>query len=335
MLQQESRSQKGIEMAGVTAEDVVACIEMILGRTPDQKLVDYHLGLGFANRFELGRYMVNVEEFTHRHVREQSIFLGDRVLSYTHRGEPIFLVPTDIDLTPGIIRHGAFEPHVEKVISRLVQTGDVAIDIGTNVGFHTLNIGKAVGNEGKVYAFEVNPEVFRLMKATLVLNGLTIFLGTGRINVYNLGVADKRGKFTMAMAASHFGSGHILNTTATHRDVDYTIHTEVECASLDDVLGEQIDRLDFLHMDIEGSEPLALYGAERLINRSENLKIVMEWSIPMMSARASIPDLAGWLASKSFNFWLIERSGNLVSLTQDALLSLPHSDVVVARQSPL
>jgi hypothetical protein len=82
---------------GVSPDDVIACIEMILGRTPDAELVQYHLGLGFANRSALGKYMINTGEFQNRYAeamqkfRPASIFLGDRVLSSTHRGEVIYL----------------------------------------------------------------------------------------------------------------------------------------------------------------------------------------------------------------------------------------------------
>jgi hypothetical protein len=48
---------------GVSADDIIASIEMILGRTPDQALVDYHLKLGFADRFALGKYMISTDEF--------------------------------------------------------------------------------------------------------------------------------------------------------------------------------------------------------------------------------------------------------------------------------
>ena len=48
---------------GISADDVVAGIEMILGWTPDQNLIDYHLRLGFSTRYELGNYLTHIEEF--------------------------------------------------------------------------------------------------------------------------------------------------------------------------------------------------------------------------------------------------------------------------------
>jgi FkbM family methyltransferase len=48
---------------GISANDVIASIEMILGRTPDVELVEYHLRLGFPDRFALGKHMLNTDEF--------------------------------------------------------------------------------------------------------------------------------------------------------------------------------------------------------------------------------------------------------------------------------
>src|SRR5215469_15327795 len=59
-------SNVGAAARGITADDVIAGIEMLLGRTPDAALVDYHLGLGFADRFALGKYIINTGEFQSR-----------------------------------------------------------------------------------------------------------------------------------------------------------------------------------------------------------------------------------------------------------------------------
>jgi hypothetical protein len=119
---------------GVSADDIIASIEMILGRTPDQALVDYHLKLGFADRFALGKYMISTDEFRaqfHGSMRNHT-FLGDRVLAFTHQGHMIYLDPTDLDLTPAILMHGQWEPHVEQAIVGSIRAGDTVIDLGAN-----------------------------------------------------------------------------------------------------------------------------------------------------------------------------------------------------------
>src|SRR5690242_17686570 len=108
-------------------------------------------GLGFADRLALGRYMIGTGEFQSRLSRisrlsrSSSVFLGDRVLTSTHRGNALYLVPLELDLTPSIIRNGEWEPHVERTMVSLLRPGNIAIDVGANVGYHTLAMAAAVG----------------------------------------------------------------------------------------------------------------------------------------------------------------------------------------------
>jgi FkbM family methyltransferase len=325
---------------GVSPDDVIACIEMILGRTPDAELVQYHLGLGFANRSALGKYMINTGEFQNRYAeamqkfRPASIFLGDRVLSSTHRGEVIYLVPLDLDLTPGILRYGRWEPHIEQTIVASLRPGDTVIDVGANVGYHTLAMAGAVGSDGQVHAFEANPEVMRLLKATMFVNGFSDWNGLGRVRLYENAALDRLGTIMLASAPGHYGSGHVINDVpSSDYGPRYSTRVDVPTITLDAVLADRVGMVDVIHMDIEGSEPLALRGGQTLIERSPKIKIITEWSVGMMAARADVAEFTGWLVEQGFKFWLIEFGGNLTILEPSALLTLPHCDLLLSRNN--
>jgi len=323
--------------AGVTAQDVVSAFEMILGRTPDQGLIDYHVGRGFQNRFQLGDYLLKTEEFRGRghRFRVQPIFLGDRVYAHTFRGHPIYLVPTDLNITPPILDTGNYEPHLQRVLMGAINKGDIAIDLGSNVGFHTLIIGALVGIHGRVHAFEANPDLMKLLKATLTLNSLSNLWNTGCVKLYNVAVADKPGTVVLEQAPEHYGSGHIV-TDAPTSDFGqlYSERVEVPAVALDDLLGEEIEKLDFLHMDIEGAEPLAILGARKLIGRSPTVRIVTEWSVGMMQALTSVPDYIDWLVGDGFRFWRIDRDGPIVAIPAGELMAQDHCDMFISRQDP-
>jgi hypothetical protein len=53
--------------------------------------------------------------------------------------------------------------------------------------------------------------------------------------------------------------------------------------------------VDLIHMDIEGSEPRALRGAQAVIERSPKIKIITEWSVGMMSTRTDVGEYVKWL----------------------------------------
>lgn len=321
---------------GVTADDVIACIEMLLGRTPDASLVEYHLGLGFADRFVLGKYIINTGEFqsrlskVSRLFRSTSVFLGDRVLTSTHRGDALYLVPMDLDLTPSLIRNGEWEPNVEHTIVTALRPGDIAIDVGANVGYHTLAMAGAVGSRGQIHAFEANPDLMRLLRATVRVNGVDW------VSLYECAALDQSGTVALATAPEHYGSGHIINDTrSSDHDATYSIRVDVPAVTLDAVLADRVRSVDLIRMDIEGSEPLALRGAETLIRRSPKLKIITEWSVGMIGCHADVSGFVDWLVGLGFGFWLIEPGGGLTNLAPSALLELPHRDVLLTRDDPL
>ncbi len=106
-------------------------------------------------------------------------------------------------------------------------------------------------------------------------------------------------------------------------------------ATLDATLGERLGAVNLMHMDIEGSEPFALRGAQALLERSPGVKIITEWSVGMMAMRVDVVEYSRWLAGLGFRFWLIDRdTAELRPLEQTDLLNLPHSDLLLSRTDP-
>ena len=318
----------------------MASIEMILGRTPDPALVDYHLGMGFKDRFALGNYMLSTEEFRNRNRSQstyarQPLFLGDRLLCFTNRNNPIFLLPDDLDIMPSVLLHGNWEAHVERAIRGSICPGHVTIEIGSNVGVHTLTMAEQVGPAGAVHAFEANPVVMKLLKATMLINGFSNWLGSGRVTLHDCAASDRAGRLVLEQAPGHFGSGHLI-TDAPTSDFGpaYSTRVEVPTVAIDEFFGDTIAQLDFLHMDIEGAEPLAVRGARALIARSPTLRIVCEWSVGMMNTVASAQDHVDWLVGEGFRFWRIEPNGGLEMVVAADMLQQPHCDMFISRQDP-
>jgi FkbM family methyltransferase len=65
---------------------------------------------------------------------------------------------------------GRWEPHVADAFQRLLAPGDVVIDIGANIGYHTLLAAKLVGPAGHVYAIEPSAGAFAALTANVALN---------------------------------------------------------------------------------------------------------------------------------------------------------------------
>ena len=323
--------------SAVSANDIIASIEMILGWTPDNLMIDYHLSLGFKSRSELGNYMISTHEFQqkHRNFSFSPVFLGDRVLAFTHAGDKIYLVPGDVDLTPSILIEGRYEPDVEQTIRRQIRQGDTAVDVGANVGYHTLAIAHAVGPGGRVHAFEANPEVHRLLQATLLINSLTSFRGVGRVNVHNMAVADRDGTMKLSFVPSHYGSGNLVtDDPGSSFGPEYSSVVEVPTVRLDALLHD-VPSVDFMHLDIEGAEPLAMRGARALIGRSPQIRIITEWSVHMMRHLSRVEEHVAWLVGEGFRFWQITGNRSFTAVDQTAVIALHQCDLLMSRYDPI
>ncbi len=227
--------------------------------------------------------------------------------------------------------NGTWELHVEQTMLRFVRPGDTVIDLGANVGYYTIILGAAVAQKGIVYAFEAHPDLVRLLKATIYVNGFGHL-----IELHGCAVSDRSGTLTLALSPDHYGSGNVVPTGFTPAyDEGYPTRLEVPAVTLDATLGERVRAVDLMHLDIEGSEPLALRGAQALIERSPGIKIITEWSVNMMAVRVDLAAYIAWLSGLGLRFWLIDReTAQLIPVERTDLADLPHCDLLLSRTEP-
>ena len=69
-----------------------------------------------------------------------------------------------------IFYEGCFEPMTTAVINKYVNPGMTVLDIGANIGCHTLRLAKLVGKNGKVIAFEPMSWAYLRLKRNIELN---------------------------------------------------------------------------------------------------------------------------------------------------------------------
>ena len=65
---------------------------------------------------------------------------------------------------------GRYEPDTVTTMASLIKSGDVVLDIGANIGAHTLSMARMIGKEGEVFAFEPTKYAFDKLVANTTLN---------------------------------------------------------------------------------------------------------------------------------------------------------------------
>ena len=65
---------------------------------------------------------------------------------------------------------GIWEPYETSLLLRLLQPGDVFVDVGANIGYFSVLAASLVGEQGAVFSFEPDPNNYRLLCANMALN---------------------------------------------------------------------------------------------------------------------------------------------------------------------
>ncbi|RGE42986.1 FkbM family methyltransferase [Comamonas testosteroni] len=142
------------------------------------------------------------------------------------------------------------------LFTQFLTLGDVAVEAGANIGTHTVMLSQAVGDSGKVYAFEPQRHSFQLLCTNLVINQ--------RLNVHahQWAIGDTDGRIDFpAIAPGHddnFGAVSLLFASQAQQ-------TESVPVQRIDTLN--LARVDFLKADVEGYEVQVLQGAMQTIER--------------------------------------------------------------------
>lgn len=192
----------------------------------------------------------------------------------------------DVLMSKSLLWTGTYERHVSRLILERLKPGDLAADIGANLGYFTTVMADRVrSGNGKVFAFEPDPGNLRLLRTNVAINALEdsveIFpmaLGETSTRIYltNLDDPNAGGRMTLESEAEidgHFGK-------------DFS-RRAVESVAWDEHFAAP-PKLALIKIDVEGYEPRVFRGMEQTL-RAHHPVILMEFS-PENIARSGKTD---------------------------------------------
>ena len=160
----------------------------------------------------------------------------------------------DIYIGRALEKYGEFSALEMALLTQLCTSGDVVIEVGANIGAHTVGLAKHVGPAGRVLAFEPQRLVFQTLCANVALNSLT------NVECYWAAVGNAEGRITVPELEpeqeNNFGG---LALPGAPRGIP------VDCLALDRFLS--LPRLRLIKVDVEGMEADVLSGGRRLIEK--------------------------------------------------------------------
>jgi FkbM family methyltransferase len=178
---------------------------------------------------------------------------------------PMYAHAHDQVITPHLQAFGCWEVDDRRQLEAALSAGDVAVDVGANIGYMTLAAARAVGPAGCVIAVEPHPENVALLEANIERNGLA-----DRVRVLAAAAWDKRGIVELAESDANTGD-HRVQTLQRERNT-----LRVSAVRLDDEIHSDV-RVSVLKLDTQASEHRVLAGATALLARDRPVILCEFW----------------------------------------------------------
>lgn len=281
------------------------------------------VSLLFASLLIVGAFAIKNQI---KHKKYQLLFLSKMIPNSTgislidEDGVEIFLDVKDRVIAGTIIKHGSWEPHFRNLLRQLVKPRQQVIVLGSHVGVHTMLISRLLGENGKIHAFEPNPNTLKYLKTNILLNPIK------NITLYEKAVSDQNAelKFVVVPRDKNAGASHLIRDDKDFIGEEIT----VESVRLDTVLPIPDGGFDIIQMDIEGAEAKAIFGAQNIIDHSPNLIVLQEWTPKWM--KEDVDRYLKFWRERGYKFAAIH-ADSLVELSDDDLKNSTQIDIIIAK----
>lgn len=241
------------------------------------------------------------------------------VLAQTWRGDFIYLDGLDAGVTPKIIQSGSWEPNIETLFLSELRPGMTVVDVGANCGYFTLSAAREVGSAGTVISMEPNPKLARLLVQSVYANNFD-----DRCRVINAAATAENGTVELTIPSEGSSYGTLFGSQRAGQRLQVSGHT------LDSITDQSVD---VLKIDAEGSEWLVWSGSTQILNRSQNIKIFMEFMPDMINHTIAPSDFLSKIRNFGFDIGLIQDKSVDFTLSDEDLLEKSWSELFIGRKN--
>ena len=209
---------------------------------------------------------------------------------------------------------GSYEEHFAELFHCLISPDDRCVDVGANVGVHTIRLAKLVGSRGEVIAIEPDEEAAYRARRNIMLNQLS------NVRVINAAASDEAGRGVQLYRPDARDTNRAKASLLRHSYLTGGM-TTVPVVTIDEVCP---DPVALMKIDVEGHEAAVVRGAAATIDR-HSPAVIFEYAPEFLHDASQSP--FGWLADRGYELLRIRRIRNGVTgrgrLALDRLQELP------------
>lgn len=189
---------------------------------------------------------------------------------------------------------GGYEQHFAELFRCLVSRGDRCVDVGANIGVHTVRLAKLAGPGGSVIAIEPDPGLAERVRRNVALNGL------GNSRVINAAASDQGGHTVLyrpgATDTNRARASLLRHSYLTGTAITVPVVT-VDSVCIDRACDDAAPgaRVAVIKIDVEGHEAAVVRGAARVIARDAPV-VIFEYAPQLLDDASQTP--FNWLAER-------------------------------------
>ena len=213
-------------------------------------------------------------------------------------------IRVDVSKTMGAALYwtGFHEFNEMRFLNSYLKEDMVFVDVGANQGEFALFASRRLP-KGKVLAFEPMSMFFDRLNVNIGLNNIS------NIKAYRLGLSDRAGEvpiyFNAGNASNHEGLASLFTMEGQGAAQEV-----IALARLDDIAGrEGISKIDFIKIDVEGSEWAVLKGGARVLQAHRPALMVELNDETAARAGYRVEDMIAWLRTFGYEPFRIVRKG--------------------------
>lgn len=246
-------------------------------------------------------------------------FIGDRQAAVRRRDDSRLVLDLDDVGMLNFILSDEYEADVSFALKAFGARGSVIIDVGANLGIHTVALLRALERDCTIHAFEPNPHVFGLLRKNVILNG-----GGDCVRTHQAAAWHETGTGRFSFRREQ----HRVGAVAVEGGMNYgDVEHEVRLVRIDDLMKANPATVSVIKIDVEGREPFVIEGARKTIAASR-CAVVHEYHPEVIESVYGVARYRALVADLGYRTFAIDvRRKEIVPIGD---LPDGHSNIVIA-----
>ncbi len=182
----------------------------------------------------------------------------------------------------------------DRVIDIIQATRQVAVDVGANIGNHSLFFSDIFE---RVISFEPNPLARSLLQINLDLNEIS------NVEIKPVGLSDRNCMATLEFDPINLGGA---STSELAKKPIVARRSTVELVVGDETIEPQV-RVGFIKVDVEGAEEAVLRGLEQTLRTHGPVLMMEQWAEVVDRASGTSPSFS-FLRGLGYSAWEVQRA---------------------------